>query len=116
MLKKVVYSVVALVLYTLNISAASFPPCNPKMGGQVAANIYSAKANNMSFTTDDRRTINAIFSSRLKGIMVKIIPNFSANGLQLFNALNDQIECLGGIDAAEGRAFISRFLQLFPAS
>lgn len=63
-------------------------------------------------TDNDKNMIKTIVSARLKGMMLKINPNFSENGSNVYFQVVTLSECFGGFETPAGIAYGEQVLQL----
>lgn len=64
----------------------------------------------------DTELINTIISNQLKGLMLKVVPNFTDNGTAVYGEIISQMQQFGGATAPKGQEYGRKVLAVLGKS
>lgn len=91
-----------MLLLLLSICSSAVAECDAAVSIERAIGSLHQFIAEHQLTDNDKTMIKTIVKARLKGIMIKIVPNFSENGNATFNYIITQSDCLGGFGSLKG--------------
>ena len=101
-------SVIVLGLYCV----LSKTECDTAVSVKSAISNLNQLIADRPLTDNDKTMIKTIVSARLEGRMLKIAPDFSPNGIDVYGFIIEQSACMGGFETLKGIAYGIDVLQI----